>query len=302
MQYFDLHCDTLYKAVTDNRSLNDPSCQVSIDRGRNFSRWTQCMAIWIPDDLTPKAQMSLFMNAHKCLIAQSRRHQIPIVIDSSNIRDNEFNLMFTVENGAFLAGDISNVDLLQKHSVRMMTLTWNGKNCIGGGADAPDLGLTEFGRRCIPELEQSSVVIDISHASDRLFNDVANMATKPLVASHSNSRAVCNHRRNITDEQFQIIKQSGGLVGLNFHRDFLSASPDTASVKDLLLHAEHFLSLGGEDVLCIGSDFDGSNIPHDLSGIEKIPILWEEFLKIGYTEQLVQKIMYYNAHNFFSAF
>lgn len=302
MRFFDLHCDTLYKAVTENNTLNDPSCEVSVDRGRVFDKWTQCLAVWLPDNISSNKQRALFFNAHKTLLEQSSIHQIPVVSDGFDRAINDYNFIFTVENAALLAGDIRNIDLLREHSVRMITLTWNAENCIGGGADAPSVGLTDFGRLSIPELERSSIVIDISHSSDRLFYDVAEIATKPLVASHSNSRTVCLHRRNITDEQFEVIRQSGGLVGLNFHRDFLSSAPDTASVKDVLLHAEHFLSLGGEDNLCIGSDYDGSDIPEDLKGIEKIPFLYEEFLKIGYTEQLVQKIMYYNAHNFFSVF
>ncbi len=302
MQYFDLHCDTLYKAVSENISLNDTSCEVSVDRGKIFDKWTQCMAIWIPDDMDDTAQLQLFFNAYKHLTKQSNMHGIPVVSDELSKVHNKHKFIFTVENGALLAGDIRNIELLKTHRVKMITLTWNAENCIGGGADAPHIGLTDFGRLCIPELERNSIVIDISHASDRLFYDVTEIATKPLVASHSNSRTVCPHRRNLTDEQFEVIKRSGGLVGVNFHRDFLSASPDTASLKDLLLHTEHFLSLGGENVLSIGSDYDGSNIPTDLKGIEKIPFLYEEFLKIGYTEQLVQKIMYYNAHNFFSAF
>ncbi len=302
MQFFDLHCDTLYKSVTQNRTLNDSSCEVSVDRGRAFDKWTQCMAIWLPDDMNENDQRELFLKAHKRLSEESALHQIPVISDDFDTANNDYNFIFTVENAALLAGDIRNIELLRKHNVRMITLTWNAENCIGGGADAPHIGLTDFGRRCIPEFERSSIIIDISHASDRLFYDVAEIATKPLVASHSNSRAVCPHRRNITNEQFDVIKQSGGLVGLNFHRDFLSSAPDTVSVKDVLLHAEHFLSLGGEDVLSIGSDYDGSDIPADLKGIEKIPFLYEEFLKIGYTEQLVQKIMYYNAHNFFSGF
>ncbi len=302
MRYFDLHCDTLYKAVTENKNLNDSSCEVSVDRGKVFDKWTQCMAIWIPDDIAPNAQMKLFFDANKCLSEQSKMHQIPVVSNGSILEDSDYNFIFTVENGAFLAGDIRNVELLIKANVKMLTLTWNAENCIGGGADVPAVGLTTFGRECVAALENNSIIIDVSHASDKLFYDVAQTATKPFVASHSNSRHICPHRRNITNDQFDIIKNCGGLVGLNFHRDFLPSNSENASVKNVLLHAEHFLSLGGENVLCIGSDYDGSNIPNDLRGIEKIPNLWEEFLKIGYNEQLVQKIMYYNAHNFFSRF
>lgn len=293
MRYFDLHCDTLYKAVNDGCGLNNPSYEVYLDKGNVFENWSQCMAIWIPDGLEYEAQMKLFCTASALFQKEWKK--------SKSIYEN-LDLIFTVENGAFLNNDIRNVELLKNSGVRMITLTWNAENCIGGGADTKGMGLTSFGKECIKVLEENSIMVDISHASDKLFFDVAEIATKPFVASHSNSRKVCPHRRNLTDEQFEIIKNSGGIVGLNFHRDFLSSNPEKASVTDVLHHTEHFLSLGGEEVLSIGSDFDGSNPPQSLKGLENIPILYEEFLKIGYTEQLVQKIMYDNAHNFFSRF
>ena len=302
MRFTDLHCDTLYKAVIENKSLNESSYEVSVSRGKEFSCWTQCMAIWIPDDLSAENQMRLYLRAQEHLSQQSKTFNIPVVTNTDEYNNNNHKFIFTVENGAFLAGDLRNIELLRKHNVRMLTLTWNGENCIGGGAKAQYKGLTDFGRACVKELENSNITIDISHASDRLFSDVAEIAAKPLVASHSDSRTLCPNMRNLTDEQFEIIRKSRGLVGLNFHREFLSPASEKASIKDVLLHAEHFLSLGGEDVLCIGSDFDGSDIPSDLNSLDKIPILYEEFLKIGYNEQLVQKIMFYNAHNFFSVF
>lgn len=300
MRLFDLHCDTLYKAVTEHTSLDEPTYEISVSRGMKFDCWHQCAAIWIPDGISENQAMRLFLQAHALLISESKRFNIGISTKGTSNRQNEF--LFTVENGALLAGKSDNIDLISKCGVRMVTLTWNAENCIGGGADAQHVGLTDFGRECVKRLEDKSIVIDISHASDKLFYEVFEHTKMPIAASHSNSRSVCNHRRNLSDEQFKLITQRGGVVGLNFHRDFLLADPAKASICDILKHAEHFLSLGGEDSLCIGSDYDGSDVPSELSGIEKIENLYEAFLKIGYNEQLVQKILYDNAHNFFSKF
>lgn len=297
MQYFDLHCDTLYKAAIEDSTLNNLEYEVSIQKGRKFSKWSQCMAIWIPDNVSPDEGFKLFHKAHQILYRDAEKYNISLSDKFSN-----HNFVFTVENGSLLNGNSDNISILADLGVKMLTLTWNGENCIGGGADAPQTGLTDFGKECIAKLEDSGIIIDTSHTSDKTFYDVATVAAKPLVASHSNSRSICSHRRNLTDEQFRIIKASGGLVGLNFHKDFLSDTPQKVSLKDVLIHAEHFLSLGGEETLCIGSDFDGSDISKDLNSIEKIPNLYESFLKIGYNEQLVQKILYYNAYNFFSRF
>ena len=302
MRYFDLHCDTLYKVCTDNKTLNSSDCEVSVNKTSTFSDWFQCMAIWLPDDMNSDSQLNLLITAYNKLLSESYNHNIPVVSDLSDFENHKKAFVFTVENCGFLNGNIDNIRLMKDMHVRMATLTWNAENCIGGGADAQHKGITPFGAECIREFEKNSIKVDISHASDKLFYDVAEIATKPLVASHSNSRTICPHGRNLTDEQFCIIRNSGGLVGLNFHRDFLSSDSDKASMKDLLLHTEHFLSLGGEDTLAIGSDYDGSNIPSDLDSIEKVINLYEEYLRIGYNEQLVQKIMFFNAHNFFSIF
>lgn len=302
MRYFDLHCDTLYKVCTDNKTLNSDECEVSVTKASAFSDWIQCMAIWLPDDMDASSQMNLLHNAHNRLMSESKIYDIPVVFDSSVFVKQNKSFIFTVENCGFLDGNINNIQFLRDLNVRMATLTWNAENCIGGGADAQHKGITPFGAECVKEFEDSSIIVDVSHASDKLFYDVAEIASKPFVASHSNSRKICPHRRNLTDDQFEIIRKNGGLVGLNFHRDFLSVEPHKASVKDVLLHIEHFLSLGGEDTLAIGSDYDGSNIPSDLDSIEKVMDLYEEFLRIGYNEQLVQKIMFLNAHNFFSIF
>lgn len=181
----------------------------------------------------------------------------------------------------------------------MLTLTWNGTCEFGDGAMVTHpKGLTEFGRKAIPKLEQHRIVVDISHASEPLFYDVAEIASKPLVASHSNAKAVCNHPRNLTNEQVQIIKQSGGLIGLNFHPPFLKED-GIATVDDLIAHTEHFLSLDTQDSLAIGSDFDGADLPREICGIEGIYAVFERFLQLGYSETLLNKIFYTNAQKFF---
>lgn len=301
MQYFDLHCDTLYRAVTEDRTLDTDGFHISVSKARKcLDKWKQFMTIWIPDKLSYAQSMKLFLTASRLLRAESERFGIPIITSGDAEDDNGF--FFAVENGAVIGDDISNIDLLKKHGVRMLTLTWNDENQIGGGADSQDIGLKKFGADCVRELESRGIIIDLSHASDRLFYDVSAVATKPFCASHSDSRAVCNHRRNLTDDEFKVIRDRGGIVGINFYKNFLSDDPEQASVTDVLKNTEHFLSLGGENTVSIGSDFDGCEVPDDLCGIEKIENLYESYLKIGYNEQLVQKIMYDNAHNFISKF
>ena len=132
-------------------------------------------------------------------------------------RQGRHGAILTVESGAVLGGKLKRVQECKRLGVGMCTLTWNGATELGRGVMAPgSTGLTEFGRQAVKAMEEAGILIDISHASPELFWDVAEIAAKPLVASHSNAKAVCGHPRNLEKEQFEAIRDSGGLVGLNW--------------------------------------------------------------------------------------
>jgi membrane dipeptidase len=304
MAFFDLHCDTLYEALQHRCSLDENTLQLSLRRGITLHPWCQCFAVWIPDTLHGGEAFQLFERAQRKLQEQVERFPgcIQLCRSSGDLKRaqnaRKCAAIFTVEGGAVLGGKLDNIQRLQKAGVRMLTLTWNGSCEIGDGAMVKNGGgLTQFGRLALSELERQKIVVDISHACDRLFDDVLERATRPLVASHSNARSVCDHPRNLTDEQFLAIRRSNGLVGLNFHAPFLKKDGE-ACIEDLLRHAEHFLSLGGENILGIGSDFDGSKMPQGITGIESIANLYECFLR-HYPEKTVRSIFFENAYRFF---
>lgn len=306
MNLFDLHCDTLYKAVNNNLPLDDKSMQVSQILNKDSKR-LQCYAIWIPDDYTPEKAEQTFYSAYQILTSECKKLNIKLIEQNESISDafknNKNSALFTIENSTALNGKIGNVEKFAKFGVKIITLTWNAANAVGDGADVQNSeGITDFGKSVVREMEKCGVVVDVSHASDKLFYDVAEIVTHPFVATHSNSRSVTNHRRNLTDEQFKIIKERNGIVGINFHRDFLSDNPDSASRYDLLKHIDKFLSLGGENVICIGTDFDGCNLPYDITGSESLAEIYEMLLKHNYKESLIRKIFYENALNFFENF
>ena len=142
------------------------------------------------------------------------------------------------------------------------------------------------------------MAIDLSHASERLFYSVVEHTEGPLVASHSNSRSICPHLRNLTDEQFCLIRDRGGVVGLNFAPPFL-CQKGGACAEDIYRHAEHFLELDGEKTLAIGSDFDGTSLPEDIYGIASMESVYEIFLRHGCSEALIHRIFFKNAYDFF---
>ena len=307
MRLFDLHCDTLYRAFTENGSFNDRRFHISYDRAGDIAPYIQCMAVWIPDEYRGEAAWELFSG---CVDKLKQELEEGIVIQcrsSDDIRRLEASggrgIVLTAEGGAVLGGKLERVRELSDAGVRMLTLTWNGANELGDGVGVENAGgLTEFGRAVIPELEKNHIIIDVSHASQRLFYDVAALSERPFVASHSDAMSITPHRRNLTDEQFCIIRQKGGIVGLNFCRDFLNKQATNAKMCDIIRNAEHFLALGGEKTVAIGGDLDGADIPVDMRGIESLPELYEMFLHHNYNEELVRDIFFNNALSFFSRY
>ncbi len=288
MRFFDLHCDTITKLFAQKQSLFDGDAQINISKTSNLDRWNQVFAIFIPDSLRGEDALRYFLD-----VSDYYRKQIDANQSSLAVKSNH---LLSVEGGAVLAGKLENIDILRENSVKLLTLTWNGENELGFGINK-NRGLKDFGRKCVRKLEKSKIVVDVSHISDAGFYDVAEESTKPFVATHSNSRKICGHLRNLTDEQFLHIRSIGGIVGVNFHHPFVTDGGDYISA--LMSHIEHFLSLGGEKCLCIGSDFDGADMDVALDSIDKINTLVDAMKKANYSDNLINDIMFNNALDFF---
>ena len=301
MEVFDFHCDTLYKSMINDLLLDADIYEFKISDLMKANKWHQCMAVWTPDDrnelplqFRDKPLIDYFIASAKKLISECKRLKITF----NDINANK-SLHLTVENSSILEGNIENIEFLKKYGVKVATLTWNDSNCIGDGvlADKPK-GATAFGKQVINEYIKNNIAIDVSHTSDDLFYDIASSNPKYILATHSNSREICSNKRNITDEQFEYIKSKNGVVGLNFHKYFLSDS-DSYSIKDILNHAYHFLSLGGEDNLCIGTDMDGSNLVDGFSTSHDFKLLYNSFIENNFKKSVVDKIFFENGVKFY---
>lgn len=306
MRLIDLHCDTLYRAITENLHIDSEQMDLQIDLSDTDNK-LQCFAIWLPDDYSEYKAEEVFLNSAKLIINECNRCKIPLIRKEDKIADcfinNSYSACFTVENASALNGKLENVKKFSELGVKIMTLTWNGRNRIGDGVgvDNPK-GITEFGKQVISEMEKYNIIVDISHVSEKLFYDVVEIAHRPFIATHSNSYTVTNHKRNLTDKQFKIIVSRGGIVGINFYKAFLNNNSDKASKYDILKHVEHFMSLGGENHISIGSDFDGCDLPYDIKGGSSMDEIYEMFLTHNYNEDIIRKIFYENALNFFENF
>lgn len=306
MKFFDLHCDTAFECSTQGKDtpLDIGAAHLSLTRGACFDAWHQVFAIFMPDELRGEAAVEHYKHVRDYIYRQAERFpdNFRLCTTAEQLDQAESagmcGAIMSVEGGSAAAGFLDNIRKMYDDGVRLMTLTWNAANEIAHGVKSPVKGgLTPFGRDAVALMNQLDMIIDVSHLSDEGFEEIAAISSKPFVASHSCSRRLCPHRRNLTDDMFVTVCRAKGLVGINFSRRFLTADGNTV-MTDILRHTEHFLSLGGENVICMGSDFDGTDMPDGITGIDSMPDLYELFLKHNYSETLVRKIFWDNAHSF----
>lgn len=301
MRYFDLHCDTLTNCYKQGEGLKNNSQHISFEKSP-ADVYIQCCACWIQDSLEKEKTWKYFTDCAELLKKQEKENGIKQIITGKDLLDAEKSIgtILTIENCSAFSGKLENIEKAYNYGVKMATLTWNGANDLGSGVRSGEsYGLTEFGKKAVKEMERVGITIDISHASEILFWDVVEHTASPVVASHSNAIRLCSNKRNLTDEQFELIKSRGGIVGINFFQKFLNDDFENASMEDIFEHTDYFLSLGGENTVAMGSDFDGCEIPNDMTGIESIAELYEIFAKHNYSEELIDKIFFKNAFDFF---
>ena len=199
----------------------------------------------------------------------------------------------SVEGAELLDCDLDRLRQARAMGVRAVNLTWNYANALSGSnLEETDRGLSAQGREFVREMGRLGVLVDVSHLSDPGFWDVAELAQGPFFASHSNSRALHFHPRNLTDDQFTAIMEHHGTVGLNLAAQFLPGAP---TLDDVVRVLEHFLDLGGEDTVALGGDWDG--IQRAPAGVEDITG-WAAFYRrledLGYSRELLEKLFYKN--------
>ena len=287
MIYSDLHCDTLTRCFEKGESLFDARGHINYFKIEQLKKYRQCFALFIDDSKRGNAAFSYF----KKLVDFYEK-------EIEKIKSEILTPVLTAENGALLGGDSDNVYFMADKGIKMLTLTWNGENELASGAMCDAGGLKSFGKEVITKMEKTGIFIDVSHLNEKSFYDVASFATTPLIASHSNCFSLVTHRRNLKDEQIKLITESGGLIGLCFHSPFLLAD-GLGSFEMLYRNIYRILSLGGEDALCFGSDFDGGAPESCLDSLQKVKNLYAYLKGRGLNEALLEKIFFSNAEKLF---
>lgn len=307
MRLFDLHCDTATRLLSEKQHLLDGNCHINLTKADYLDTYAQVMAIWTHHKLTDSEGYEHFFKVLENLKneIQINNTKASLVTESNdllNILDREMTpMILAVEDARILENDLSRLDVLYSHGVRILTLNWYGTTCIGGAHDT-DSGLSDFGIKVVKKCFDIGIIPDISHSSfegARSVIELAHQAGKPIVASHSDSFSVNPHTRNLKDQDFVEISRLSGLVGINLCPSHLS-SGEYADLDDIIKHIEHYLSLGGENTLAMGGDLDGTNLPRGFRGIEDIYRIANEMQRLNYSTELTDKIMYKNALKFFN--
>lgn len=210
------------------------------------------------------------------------------------LKNGEIGAVLALEGGEAIGNDVVKLRTLYRLGVRSIGLTWNNANLLADGAsEERGGGLTTFGKEVVELNNAYNVLTDVSHLSKRGFWEVMELAERPF-ASHSNARKICDHPRNLTDEQIQALIQKNGRIHVVFHPPFINKDKETASIDDLIKHIEHICSLGGEKHIGFGSDFDG--VDHHVTDLEhagKYENLINALLRY-YPEETVNGFAYQN--------
>lgn len=302
---FDLHCDTalalLGKDLQQAGSLRKNEYHIDLERAAQLPGYAQCFACFTtPRDNRPGGTTvtQLFEREMVTVLREVEKNKdlISLVYSAKEIEENRKNdkmsAILTIEGPAGFGFDPALLEDLYKVGFRITTLGWNEKNVLCGSHKTGG-GLTDLGKEYVFEAQRLGMLVDVSHISDEAFWDIMEITNAPVIASHSNSRAVYDVSRNLTDDMFKAICQTGGVAGLNLYPGFLG---ENATLDTVCNHVIHWLELDGEKHVALGGDLDGVEaLPDGFAGVQDYPKLAECLLARGVSEQTVHDIFWNNA-------
>ena len=303
---FDFHCDTALALLGDDLnqagSLRKNNGHIDLERAGKLGGYAQCFACFttdIPELLQGISPIVLFERELATIQREVDKNSdlISIAYSAEEIEENralgKMSAILTLEGTAGIDYNPGLLEDLWAIGFRVSSLGWNEKNPLTG-SNVTGGGLTDLGREYVKEAQKLGMRIDVSHISDEGFWDIMKITEAPILATHSNSRAVHNHSRNLTDDMFRAIRETGGVAGYNTCRDFTGENPDLDTVCD---HILHFMELDPEGKhIALGGDLDGvETMPDGFDGVQSYPALARHLLNRGLTEQNVMDIFWNNA-------
>jgi membrane dipeptidase len=315
----DIHGD-IWTDVAIKRSLGERDIikRYHLERFRKGNMAGGTFIVWIDPPHAEKRPKERFFEIIKYMCQEIWENQdiLKVICSSKDfyhaVDEGKLAVILGMEGLSPLGEDPEGIYTLYQLGFRQISLTWNEQNAFATGTRGDvNRGLTELGKRAIRIMEELGIILDVSHANDKTFWDIYEVATKPLIASHSNARALCPVPRNITDDQIKAIGESGGLVGINAFNEFIHVDRDKRNVDYLISHIEHIVDLIGIDHVAFGFDFfeyleedksktfieDPYRGTPGIEDISQAPNLIRKLQDRGFSKEDIEKISYRNFLN-----
>lgn len=300
---FDLHCDTADKLIgadsAECSALNNNNVHIDLNRAGVLAGYAQCFACFTTTQDGQLSPVDVFERKLAAIVREVEKNHdlIRLAYSADEVEVNKQNglmsAILTIEGPAGFGFDPELLQDLYSVGFRISTLGWNESNPLTGSCKTGE-GLTDMGREYVKEAQRLGMLIDVSHISDKGFYDIMDVTNAPIVATHSNSRAICDVARNLTDDMFLQICKTGGVAGINLFASFLG---DTATLDTVCDHILHFLELDptGKHI-SLGGDLDGcEKLPAEFNGIQDYPRLANRLLDRGLSREMVYDIFWNNA-------
>ena len=298
----DLHCDTIMQLLDhpDSGDLYRNTWKIDIEKLQKAHSKVQDFALFINlgetnDPYGRYEEMRNLCTTQIHLYGEHIQHVLSYQDVESVYESGKIGALMSIEEGGVLGGDLDKLKQAYQDGVRLITLTWNYPNGLG----EPHCGeqhkkLTPKGIEFVEVMQDLGIIVDCSHLNDAGTEQLGDILDVPFVASHSNAREVTGHTRNLPDNLIKLIANKGGVIGLNFAQSFLGTSP-VSRIEDIVKHGLYLINKGGEDVVALGTDFDGIKPNTEIKDASEMYRLYDAFKEAGLSVEQCEKLFWKNA-------
>ena len=298
----DLHCDTIMQLLDhpDSGDLYRNTWKIDIEKLQKAHSKVQDFALFINlgdtnDPYGRYEEMRNLCTTQIHLYGEHIQHVLSYQDVESVYKSGKIGALMSIEEGGVLGGDLDKLKQAYQDGVRLITLTWNYPNGLG----EPHCGeqhkkLTPKGIEFVEAMQDLGIIVDCSHLNDAGTEQLGDILDVPFVASHSNAREVTAHTRNLPDNLIKLIANKGGVIGLNFAQSFLVTSP-VSRIEDIVKHGLYLINKGGEDVVALGTDFDGIKPDTEIKDASEMFRLYDAFKEAGLSVEQCEKLFWKNA-------
>lgn len=298
----DLHCDTIMQLLDhpDSGDLYRNTWKIDIEKLQKAHSKVQDFALFINlgdtnDPYGRYEEMRNLCTTQIHLYGEHIQHVLSYQDVESVYKSGKIGALMSIEEGGVLGGDLDKLKQAYQDGVRLITLTWNYPNGLG----EPHCGeqhkkLTQKGIEFVEAMQDLGIIVDCSHLNDAGTEQLGDILDVPFIASHSNAREVTAHTRNLPDNLIKLIANKGGVIGLNFAQSFLGTSP-VSCIEDIVEHGLYLINKGGEDVVALGTDFDGIKPNTEIKDASEMYRLYDAFKEAGLSVDQCEKLFWKNA-------